>query len=236
MIKGDNISLTIEKKTILNDVSFSVEKGRITSFIGKSGAGKTSLLRCMVNLIQDYQGTLTLDGKSIKDLSNKERVKHIGFVAQQFNLFPHMTVLRNCTHPLVKVLDMKADAAEQKGMQVLDSLHIKDLADRHPSKISGGQQQRVAISRAMCMEPEILLFDEPTSALDPESTKSLKELIKELNQKGMTIVLTTHDMPFVKSILDKIYFMDQGKIIESYDVKLDQLKQDGYVAKFLQHE
>ena len=236
MIMGKNIKLKFNDKAILNDLSFSVAKGRITSFIGKSGAGKTTLLKCIANINNDYSGEILLENKNIKKLSNKERVKHIGFVAQQFNLFPNMTVLKNCIHPMMTVLGTTEKEALTKAVDVLESLEIDSLKDEYPSKLSGGQQQRVAIARALCVEPEVLLLDEPTSALDPQSTGSLQNLIKQLKDKGITIALSSHDMPFVKGVFDIVYFLQDGKIVDFVDTQSCDLFKSGKITEFLNHD
>ena len=236
MIKGNNIVLKYIDKAVLREVSFEIPKGRITSFIGKSGAGKTSLLMCVANLSNHYEGQLTFKGKAIKEFTNKERVKHIGFVAQQFNLFPHMTVWQNCMHPMMTVLGLSEREAEEKAYQVLKALDMSEHKQKHPSKISGGQQQRVAIARALCMEPEVLLFDEPTSALDPESTRSLQNLLKELLKSDVTIALSSHDMPFVKSILDRVYFLENGKVVDFADMPDEPPVEGGRIHDFLHSE
>jgi len=235
MIKGENIVLKFGDKIILDGVSFEITKGRITAFIGKSGAGKTSLLKCIAHLNNHYQGLLKLEGKNIKELSNKERVKHIGFVAQQFNLFPHMNALKNCVHPMTSVLGMPEKEAKKRALAVLASLEMTEHQHKYPSQLSGGQQQRVAIARALCMEPEVLLFDEPTSSLDPQSTKSLQGLLKDLLKKGITIAVSSHDMPFVKGILDRVYFLKNGSIVDFADAQISPPKAGGNIDGFLSH-
>ena len=235
MIKGKNIILKKGNKTILSDVSFEIKKGRITSFIGKSGAGKTSLLKCVANLNSDYQGTILLSDKDIKEFSKKQKAKHIGFVAQKFNLFEHMTVLQNCIQPMMIVLGMSKEIATQKAIETLKSLDIEHLKNTYPKKISGGQQQRVAIARALCLEPEALLFDEPTSALDPQSTISLQKLVKQLCDKGITIAMSSHDMFFLKDILDCVYFLQDGKVVDFFDAKDGFWDKSGKIADFISH-
>ncbi len=218
MIKTNKVSLHIGDKTILNNASCEVAKQRITAFIGHSGAGKTSLLKCIANLNAGYSGTITYEGMPIINLSAEQRVHAIGFVFQQFNLFPHMTVLQNCMHPMTAVLGFDMSTAQAKALATLKSLGIEMLKDAYPAKLSGGQQQRVAIARVLCLDPKVLLFDEPTSALDPKSTKTLQLLLKELVKVGVTIALSSHDMAFVQGVMDKVYFMSDGQIIEVYDV------------------
>lgn len=218
MIKTKNVSLQIGDKTILNNVSCEVAKQRITAFIGHSGAGKTSLMKCIANLYANYEGSITHDGVLIPGLTAQQRVHAIGFVFQQFNLFPHMTVLQNCMHPMTAVLGFDVATAQEKALSTLKSLGIEELQHAYPSKLSGGQQQRVAIARALCLDPKVLLFDEPTSALDPKSTKTLQLLLKELVKAGVTIALSSHDMAFVQGVMDKVYFMSEGQIVEVYDM------------------
>lgn len=218
MMNGKNITWKYAHKkgapTILHDVSFKLAPGLVTAFIGPSGAGKTSLLKCMANLLTGYEGSITINGRELKDLSAVERASTVGFVLQQFHLFPHMTVLENCMYALKQVLLMKAELAEARCLEVLDKLGMSKFVHAYPAKLSGGQQQRVAIARAMVLEPQILLFDEPTSALDPTSKQSLVELIQDFASKGMTIGISSHDMPFVRKIYNHIYFLEEGKVVE----------------------
>ena len=210
MVKGTNITLEIDKKKILNNVSFEIPKGKITAFIGPSGAGKTSLLKCVANLYSHYTGTLLFQGVPIRELSDKERAHSIGFIFQQFNLFPHMTVLQNCCKPLQLLYKLSSHDAEAKALRVLESLGMGMFKDAYPAKLSGGQQQRVAIARALCLEPQLLLFDEPSSALDPQSTKMLATLMVELCKNGVTIALSSHDMNLVSDIADNVYYLEDG--------------------------
>lgn len=233
MIKGNNVSLSIGKKTILDNVSFSIAKGRITTFLGRSGSGKTSIFKCVVNLYKNYTGSITVDSALVRDLSDKDRVSHVGFVAQQFNLFPHMTVLQNCVNPMMHVLGIKQQEAVNKAEDILGMLGVVLLKNMHPANLSGGQQQRVAIARALCLGSNVLLLDEPTSALDPESVKSLQDLLHELVAQGITIALTSHDMPFVKGIIDCIYFVDKGKVIEFVDIQKDSIEPKSNIGQFL---
>lgn len=208
--------------TILNDVSFTIPDQRITCFIGKSGAGKTSLLKAVGGLYS-YEGTIKVGVQELKTMSAQERGQKLGFVFQQFNLFPHMTVLENCTHPLKNLHLVSAEQADQVAHQKLALLGVEALVDRYPSQLSGGQQQRVAIARALSLSPQVLLFDEPTSALDPQSSASLQMLLKELVGQGITIALSSHDMGFVRGLLDNAYFLEVGKIVETYDAKVDTM-------------
>ncbi|MFC1895027.1 ATP-binding cassette domain-containing protein, partial [Candidatus Dependentiae bacterium] len=199
MVIAKNLIVEISGKKILKSINFKVPNGRVISFVGKSGSGKTTLLKCLCNLIDNYSGDLTLNEKSINSFSTEERVKHIGLVTQHFDLFPNMTVLQNCMHPQIYVLNKTKKYSEEKAIQLLKSLDIKNLENKYPANISGGQKQRVAIVRALCLNPELLLFDEPTSALDPQSTACFKIILKDLVKNGVTVALCSHDMPFIKS-------------------------------------
>lgn len=202
----------------LNGVSFDIQEGRATFFLGRSGSGKTSLLKCIANIVSHVGGTLCYQNKSIASMSRQERVTAIGYVAQQFNLFPQLTALENCVHPQVHVHKKNAAAANAIAISLFESLGIaKLLHDRKPKELSGGQVQRVAIARALCMQPKILLLDEPTSALDPESTNEVRKILQMLLAKGVSVAVATHDMQFAKSMLDCAYFLQDGRIIETFD-------------------
>ena len=226
MITAQSVSIKVKDHathkltTILNDVSFKIIDKRITCFIGKSGAGKTSLLKAVGGLYP-YEGTIKVEEQELKTMSVQERGQKLGFVFQQFNLFPHMTVLENCTHPLKNLHLVGVEKAQEIAHQKLALLGVEELAARYPSQLSGGQQQRVAIARALSLSPQVLLFDEPTSALDPESSASLQMLLKKLCTQGITIALSSHDMSFVRGLLDNVYFLELGKIVETYDAMID---------------
>jgi ABC-type polar amino acid transport system ATPase subunit len=216
MMKAHDVTCHYKKKDVLRGVSFELRKDRITTFIGKSGAGKTTLMRCIANLHSLYEGSITYRGRDLKCLLPRERAKTLGFVSQQFHLFPHLTTLQNCTFALQDVLGSKKEA-DQRAEEILSHLHMLPYIHAFPSQLSGGQQQRVAIARALVLSPKILLLDEPTSALDPESKKSLETLLVDLNRKGLTIALSSHDMPFVSKISQYIYYVEDGKIVEECD-------------------
>ena len=238
MIKGKNITFTYKngiQKNILNDISFEIIKNRITVFIGKTGTGKTVLLKCITNLIKNYDGVITYEDCNVKSWTNKQRVSNIGFVFQQFNLFPHMTVLQNCTHPLKTILGLSDKNATEIARNILSSLNMILQKDLYPTQLSGGQQQKVAIARTLCLNPKVILFDEPTSSLDPESTKQLLELLLQLKEMGITLVVSSHDTPFVKGILDRTYFLDSGKIADFFDGNNNNLDTKSKISAFLNH-
>jgi ABC-type polar amino acid transport system ATPase subunit len=217
MININHVSLTLKGKQILNDISLTIPQGSLHCLIGQSGAGKTSLLKCIASLQQQYTGSIEYQGRLINAMLPTERAHTIGFVFQHFNLFPHMTVLENCVHPMVHVLNVSQEIAQKKAVEILAQVGMEQYKDSYPQQLSGGQQQRVAIARALCLEPKILLFDEPTSALDPESSRTLVTLLKTLKDQGITSIISSHDMAFVKAIHGNIHFISEGKLIESYD-------------------
>lgn len=239
MIFGKNISWKYKNKKgsslVLKDVSFEIRKGRITTFMGQSGAGKTTLLKCIANLYSEYEGIITCNGNDITNFNALERATTIGFVLQQFHLFPHLSVLKNCTYALINTMRIEETEAEKMASETLNVLSMQRFIHSFPSQLSGGQQQRVAIARALVLRPEILLLDEPTSALDPESKKDLEFLLLELNAKGITIALSSHDMPFIRRIMDYVYFMEQGELIEEWDQKVEALGSKEKIKQFLTH-
>ena len=200
----------------LKTVSAVVHRGEKIVICGPSGSGKSTLIRCLNQLEEHQKGTITLEGKeiraSMRDAADMRR--EVGMVFQSFNLFPHLTVLQNCTLAPVKVRGMDRKAADELAMQFLDRVHIADQAHKFPVQLSGGQQQRVAIARALCMKPKVMLFDEPTSALDPEMVKEVLDVIVDLAHTGMTMVVVTHEMGLARSVADRVIFMDQGMIAE----------------------
>lgn len=222
-------------KPALESISFTVEEGRITQFLGASGSGKTTLLKCVANLETCWQGEITYKGRPIREMSPRDRASHIGFVSQSFDLFPHMDVITNCAHPQEHVLKRPKEQALAKARQELSHLGIKELMHRFPHELSGGQKQRVSIARALCMNSRLLLLDEPTSALDPHSSRTLVDLLQGLNKEGVTIALSTHDMTFSRHLLDKVYFMRYGSIVEELDMKYQSLEQTKALKQFFSH-
>lgn len=239
MIYAKNISWKYRNKKgsvqVLKQVSFEVRKGRITTFMGQSGAGKTTLLKCIANLHPHYEGSITCNGFDIKKFSSVQRASTIGFVLQQFHLFPHLSVLKNCTYALVNAIGLEEAEAEQRAIEIVNLLGMQPFIHAFPSQLSGGQQQRVAIARALVLRPEVLLLDEPTSALDPESKKCLETLLLDLNARGITLALSSHDMPFIRKIMDYIYFMEQGELIEEWDRQCEDLSSKEKIKQFLLH-
>ncbi|MCQ2458119.1 MAG: amino acid ABC transporter ATP-binding protein [Clostridia bacterium] len=200
----------------LNGIDVSIRRGEVTVVIGPSGSGKSTFLRCLNLLEVPTSGQVIFEGTDITDPSvnlNLHR-QRMGMVFQHFNLFPHMTVLRNMTLAPMKLLKKSKAEAEEKAMQLLKRVNLADRADAYPSQLSGGQKQRIAIVRALCMEPEVMLFDEPTSALDPEMVGEVLDVMKQLAQSGMTMVCVTHEMGFAREVADRVLFMDEGRIVE----------------------
>jgi ABC-type polar amino acid transport system ATPase subunit len=211
----DKISVEIEKKNILKDVSCSLKNGTIASFIGKSGAGKTTFLKTVAGLLPVVHGSISLNKNgAVHDLRSKEGGHRIGYVFQDFNLFPHLTVIENCIDPLL-VQGFKKDGATQQAMKFLNQFELTDLINQYPKTLSGGQKQRAAIARALCLEPELLLLDEPTASLDPVNTDILIGILKKLAQAGLAIGFSSQDMNFVKQCADELYFFESGTIVES---------------------
>ena len=205
----------------LDDVSLSVKRGEVVVIIGPSGAGKSTLLRCINHLEKPDRGTIIVDGIPLtheKANINKIRAE-VGMVFQQFNLFPHLTALENITLAQIVVRKRSRQEAERIAMELLEKVGIPDKAHAYPAQLSGGQQQRVAIARALAMQPKIMLFDEPTSALDPEMIKEVLDVMLQLAREGMTMVVVSHEMGFVKAAADRVIFMDGGKIVEEGTVE-----------------
>ncbi len=201
---------------VLRDIDLQVRQGERIVICGPSGSGKSTLIRCINRLEEHQQGRLTVAGIELSDdIKAIDAVRQqVGMVFQQFNLFPHLTVLDNLTLSPIWVGKMPKKEAEEKAMQQLERVQIAEQAHKFPLQLSGGQQQRVAIARALCLKPKIMLFDEPTSALDPEMIKEVLDVIVELADQGMTLLCVTHEMGFAKAVADRVIFMDQGQIVE----------------------
>ena len=204
----------------LDEVSLSVNSGQRVVICGPSGSGKSTLIRCLNQLEQHDAGEIRIEGRALSKLSGADlrRVRaDVGMVFQQFNLFPHLTVLENLTLGPMRTRKLSEQQATELAREYLEKVHIPEQADKYPRQLSGGQQQRVAIARSLCMEPKILLFDEPTSALDPEMIVEVLDVMVELAETGITMVVVTHEMGFAHQVADTIVFMDGGKIVESND-------------------
>lgn len=201
---------------VLRDIDLSVAKGERIVICGPSGSGKSTLIRCINRLEEHQQGTLKVDGVELTDdVKAIEAIrKQVGMVFQQFNLFPHLTVLENLTLAPMWVGKMPKKEADERAMTQLKRVRIAEQADKYPLQLSGGQQQRVAIARALCLTPKIMLFDEPTSALDPEMIKEVLDVMIELAEGGITMLCVTHEMGFAKAVANRVIFMDQGQIVE----------------------
>ena len=200
----------------LRGVDADIKRGEVVVVIGPSGSGKSTFLRCLNLLEEPTKGTVTVEGVNITDPKvniNKHREK-MGMVFQHFNLFPHMTILKNMTLAPRKLLKKSKAEAEEKAIGLLKRVGLADRANAYPNQLSGGQKQRIAIVRALCMEPQVMLFDEPTSALDPEMVGEVLDVMKELAHEGMTMVVVTHEMGFAREVADRVIFMDEGRIIE----------------------
>ena len=201
----------------LDGVDLEIKKGEVIVIIGPSGCGKSTFLRSLNLLETPTEGEIFLEGVNITDPQNNINLhrQKMGMVFQQFNLFPHMTILKNITLAPIKLLRQNKKDAEENALSLLKRVGLADRANAYPSQLSGGQKQRIAIVRALAMNPEVMLFDEPTSALDPEMVGEVLEVMKELAQEGMTMVVVTHEMGFAKEVADKVIFMEEGKIAET---------------------
>ena len=216
MIKVENLSKNFQGMEVLKDVSITINKGDVVCVIGPSGSGKSTFLRCLNMLEKPSSGKIIFDGEDLaapKANLNLHRQK-MGMVFQQFNLFPHMTVLENLTCAPMMLKKVSKEEAEAKALDLLGRVGLADRANSYPNKLSGGQKQRVAIVRALCMDPEVMLFDEPTSALDPEMVGEVLDVMKNLAKKGMTMIVVTHEMGFAREVSNRVLFMDEGVIAE----------------------
>ena len=216
LIKVENLQKTFGENQVLKDINAEIHKGDVMVVIGASGSGKSTFLRCLNLLEEPTGGKIFFEGVDITDSKvniNLHRQK-MGMVFQQFNLFPHMTILKNMIIGPMKLLKMSKAEATKEAMALLERVGLADRANDYPSQLSGGQKQRVAIVRALCMKPDVMLFDEPTSALDPEMVGEVLEVMKSLAKEGMTMVVVTHEMGFAREVADRVIFMDSGAIVE----------------------
>ena len=201
----------------LDNVSLTVKSSERVVVCGPSGSGKSTLIRCINRLEEHSAGQLIVDGIELTDETKNIRAvrMEVGMVFQQFNLFPHLTVLENLTVGPVRVRNISKSEAIDRARKFLERVHIPEQADKYPAQLSGGQQQRVAIARSLCMEPRIMLFDEPTSALDPEMINEVLDVMVELAESGMTMICVTHEMGFARKVADLMVFMEDGRIVET---------------------
>ena len=220
---SDKVAVSIEGMNkwygtfhVLRDIDLTVYQGERIVIAGPSGSGKSTLIRCINALEEHQKGKITVDGTVLSsDLKNIDKIRsEVGMCFQHFNLFPHLTILENCTLAPIWVRKTPKKEAEEIAMHFLKKVKIPDQANKYPGQLSGGQQQRVAIARSLCMRPRIMLFDEPTSALDPEMIKEVLDTMVELAQEGMTMLCVTHEMGFARQVADRVIFMDEGQIVE----------------------
>ena len=216
IIKIQNMNKWFGDFQVLKDINLEVEKNKKIVVCGPSGSGKSTLIRCINRLEEHQKGSIVVDGTELSEnTKNIEQIRaEVGMVFQQFNLFPHLSILDNCTLAPIWVRKMPKKQAQELAMQQLEKVQISDQAQKFPGQLSGGQQQRCAIARALCMEPKIMLFDEPTSALDPEMIKEVLDAMVNLAKGGMTMIVVTHEMGFAKEVADEVIFMDEGMLVE----------------------
>jgi polar amino acid transport system ATP-binding protein len=216
MIKFIGVHKWFKKLHVLNDINLHVKPGEVVVVCGPSGSGKSTLIRTVNRLEPINEGTLVVDGQDLSHAKtdiNKLRAE-IGFVFQQFNLYPHLSVTKNITLAPIKIRKMSKNDAQDQAISLLKRVGLEDKKDAYPSQLSGGQQQRVAIARALAMKPKIMLFDEPTSALDPEMIGEVLAVMKDLAQSGMTMMVVTHEMGFAREVSNRVVFIDYGVILE----------------------
>lgn len=227
MVDVKSLKKSFGENVVLKDVSMQVPTGDVTCLIGPSGSGKTTLLRCLNHLEKFSSGLVYIDNKLVgveeragrlHEQSDKNVAKarrDSGMVFQQFNLFPHMTALQNIMEAPVRVLHRKRTVVEREALELLKNVGLAQSADFYPAQLSGGQQQRVAIARALAMKPKLMLFDEPTSALDPELVGEVLTVMKGLAERGMTMIIVTHEMKFAQEVADQVVFMEDGFVVEA---------------------
>ncbi len=237
MLEVKKLKKKFGKNVVLKDISFNISKGDIISIVGPSGSGKSTLLRCLNFIEKPNSGNIIFEGISLMDRKTDLSLvrQKMGMVFQQFNLFPHLTVIENIILAPVKLKLMDEVTARKKALDLLDTINLKDKAEHYPNELSGGQKQRVAIIRTLIMEPDIILFDEPTSALDPEMVGEVLELIKKVADTGKTMIIVSHEMNFVENVANRVLFLEDGKIMfdgktnEFFSSKNDRIKE--FLAK-----
>ena len=216
MISVKGLKKSFDGVEVLKGIDVEINRGDVVCVIGPSGSGKSTFLRCLNLLEKPSGGTIVFEGNDLTDKKtdlNLHRQK-MGMVFQQFNLFPHMSVLQNLTCAPMMLKKVPKEQAEEKAKDLLARVGLADRADAYPRQLSGGQKQRVAIARSLCMEPDVMLFDEPTSALDPEMVGEVLDVMKKLAEKGMTMVVVTHEMGFAREVSNRVLFLDDGLIVE----------------------
>jgi len=221
IIEMRNVNKWFGDFQVLKNIDLEVEKNKKIVVCGPSGSGKSTLIRCINRLEEHQEGNIIVDGTELNEnTKNIEQIRaEVGMVFQQFNLFPHLSILDNCTLAPIWVKKTSKKEAEELAMKQLEKVQISDQAQKFPGQLSGGQQQRCALARALCMEPKIMLFDEPTSALDPEMIKEVLDAMVNLAKAGMTMIVVTHEMGFAKEVADEVIFMDEGMIVEKANTK-----------------
>ncbi len=217
MLEIKNLCKSYGEHKVLDNISFNVDKGEVIAIIGGSGCGKSTLLRCLNHIEEVTKGEILFNGENINNIPNYHQ--KVGMVFQQFNLFPHLSVIDNITLAPVKLHLMSKEEAEKKARKLLKDINLLEKENSRPSNLSGGEQQRVAIVRTLMMNPDVILFDEPTSSLDPEMTKEVLELIKKLIDTKMTILIVSHELGFVKDVAKRIIFLNKGRIASDDNVK-----------------
>ena len=221
IIKVKDLKKSFDNNEVLKGIDVDIHTGDVLCVIGASGSGKSTFLRCLNLLEKANSGSIVFDGEDLmaKDVNLNLHRQKMGMVFQQFNLFPHLTILKNLTIAPMMLKNLTKEEAEEKAMKLLDRVGLADRANDYPSMLSGGQKQRVAIVRALCMEPTVMLFDEPTSALDPEMVGEVLDVMKELAAEGMTMVVVTHEMGFAREVANRVIFLDEGVIAEEASPK-----------------
>lgn len=219
IISVKNLKKSFGNLEVLKDISTEIKEKEVVCVIGPSGSGKSTFLRCLNRLEEISGGEVIVNGHAISDKNaNLNQIRQeVGMVFQQFNLFPHKTVLQNITYAPLKLKGLTKDQAKERAMELLKKVGLVEKANAYPAELSGGQQQRVAIARALAMQPKVMLFDEPTSALDPEMVGDVLDVMKDLAREGMTMIVVTHEMGFAKEVADRVIFMDGGFIVEEND-------------------
>ncbi len=217
VLRVENLTKKYGEKVVLKDATLSVHEGELKMLIGPSGGGKSTLLQCINFLVTPDRGRVWLKGKEIIKARKRDLYayrQNVGMIFQDFNLFDHLTALRNVEIGLIRVKKMRKDEARQKAMYELERVDLKEHVSKYPAQLSGGQKQRVSIARALAMDPEVMLLDEPTSALDPELISEVLAVIKDLRANGMTMIMSTHQIGFAREMADEIVFLEDGNIIE----------------------